>query len=679
VKPRFALSFFALSSIEGVILLVSLLGSRSDQEQAIFGGFSGQKLALISLVLAALIVLGGLWLVAWLQKGWAERLSSRLDKWLRSPETLLVVSFFLVMILLVIPAFWLVGLKLGYSLVVQRLAGLMIWAALLGIQMLGVLWLSYAPLYRQPDFFSHAPRKIADASFLGKPAFWISIGLLVLTVVVLIPSSSISMARVPSNDSGIFLYFGQQILRGKIPFRDLWDHKPPMIFYVDALGLLIGHGSTWGVWALEYLALAGSSLIGFAILRGYYGKLPAALAVGASLAGTVFLLEGGNLTEEFSLPLQWGAIFLFALSDRMGWSGRSGALRALVIGILFSITLNFKQTMIGIWVALFFWLGLCWWFQKKRYLWKVFAWAAIGALSTMAIIVIYYAFERTLGEYWNVAYVYNFLYSDISSDQRFSAVSEMVNFLIHLTPLFPLALLAWVIGLWSTLRAILRHEYLLPFPFIAALIDLPIELVLISTSGKNYYHYFMSMVPVATILAAWGLAELTKSNRRIPHWGAILTALLLTGLVAVPAASKLISMTKPSSEVTITQTVQLIKNETNSHDYVLLWGSQAVVNFLADRPAPSRFVLQKALFRTGFASQALSNEMLNDLQTRTPALIIDTHLAETPFITSAADGSCTIPSHTHAGMEAVFDFICKHYRLEQVISKDQWDVYRYSN
>ena len=75
-----------------------------------------------------------------------------------------------------------------------------------------------------------------------------------LTLAVLIPAMPLGQ-RIPSRDPGVFLYIGAQILDGKVPYRDIWDHKGPVIYYIDALGLLLGRGSEWGVWALQFTGL----------------------------------------------------------------------------------------------------------------------------------------------------------------------------------------------------------------------------------------------------------------------------------------------------------------------------------------------------------------------------------------------------------------------------------------
>lgn len=81
----------------------------------------------------------------------------------------------------------------------------------------------------------------------------IIIFILFLVAVLMLPSNPVE--NLPGQDNGVFLYAGQRLLAGDTPYVDFWDHKGPLIFYVNALGLLLGAGSRWGVWLLEYVFL----------------------------------------------------------------------------------------------------------------------------------------------------------------------------------------------------------------------------------------------------------------------------------------------------------------------------------------------------------------------------------------------------------------------------------------
>src|ERR1043165_359368 len=70
------------------------------------------------------------------------------------------------------------------------------------------------------------------------------------TIIALFPNNPVNMT-LPSRDSGVFLYVGWRFLSGDIPYRDVWDHKPPLVYFVDALGLTLTPPSLWGVWLLQ--------------------------------------------------------------------------------------------------------------------------------------------------------------------------------------------------------------------------------------------------------------------------------------------------------------------------------------------------------------------------------------------------------------------------------------------
>ena len=78
-------------------------------------------------------------------------------------------------------------------------------------------------------------------------------------------------------DSGIFLYIGSLILKGKMPYVAAWENKGPLVFYINALGLLTANGSRWGIWFMEFLFLFGAGLTAYTLLQRGMGKWPAVI------------------------------------------------------------------------------------------------------------------------------------------------------------------------------------------------------------------------------------------------------------------------------------------------------------------------------------------------------------------------------------------------------------------
>src|SRR5689334_17436684 len=104
---------------------------------------------------------------------------------------------------------------------------------------------------------------------------------LIGAMIALFPSNPVNMT-LPSRDSGVFLYVGWRFLNGDIPYRDVWDHKPPLIYFIDALGLILTPHSLWGVWFLQIIFIFFTFFFIYKVLNRQFG-------IYAALAGTVVL------------------------------------------------------------------------------------------------------------------------------------------------------------------------------------------------------------------------------------------------------------------------------------------------------------------------------------------------------------------------------------------------------
>ena len=84
-----------------------------------------------------------------------------------------------------------------------------------------------------------------------------------LSLAVLIPNHP--AGRDPAEDTGVFFYAAQRLLDGGMPYRDIWDHKPPGVYLVDALGLAIGRET--GVWLVQLALLVVAAVLGYRALQ----------------------------------------------------------------------------------------------------------------------------------------------------------------------------------------------------------------------------------------------------------------------------------------------------------------------------------------------------------------------------------------------------------------------------
>ena len=168
---------------------------------------------------------------------------------------------------------------------------------------------------------SAATSRVSTVSRSGEltlPIFVSALG----TLIALFPSNPNNMT-LPSRDSGVFLYMAWRLLSGDIPYRDVWDHKPPLIYFVDALGLALAPDSLWGIWGIRFLFIFFTFFFVYKLLDQEFG-LFAALAGSLTLtSGLLTILEKGNVTEEYALVFQAVSFWLFVHAWRRDFPLRS--------------------------------------------------------------------------------------------------------------------------------------------------------------------------------------------------------------------------------------------------------------------------------------------------------------------------------------------------------------------
>ncbi len=458
-----------------------------------------------------------------------------------------------------------------------------------------------------------------------------------LTQVVLFPFSPAGQP-FPSRDSGVFLYVGWRILHGEFPYLNVWDHKPPAVYYLDALGVALTPSSTWGVWLLEALLLLAAAFLCYGLVKRLFGLFPALLVSFFWLLTLVYILAGGNLTEEYPLAFQFAVLWLFYESEKRGHYGWRGFLIGAASGIIFFT----RQTSIGVALAIGIYLVASrLWKRDFRKLLADSAPILFGGLLVTAIIAVYFKMHGALGQMWLDAFRYNFYYSgERNTADRLAALLKGMDFLAN-AGLAQLSMFGWA----ASLVILLFKREKLSAPMQAflwmAVIDLPIEIALVSVGGRPRAPYFIALLPIFAVLAGKTLGMLFDSlaQNGLPRvGGALVTLVMVLTLGAVVYNDYLeLSASNPSQQAF--SVVRYIDQNTQPSDTVLMWGAETAYNFVARRASPTRFVYQFDLYK--YADRNNTTEFVDDILTKKPKLIIITagpdKLNERRFVYQSAE------------------------------------------
>ena len=212
-------------------------------------------------------------------------------------------------------------------------------------------------------------------------------------------------------DANIYLSTGKGMVQGRVLYRDLYDHKGPLLYALHALCALISCDSFLGVYLMEVLLAAVFLFFGYKAMT-VYGSRNAALLLLPVLAWSVYAAWSfceGDSAEEMCMPLVAASIwhvlaFLKSDQDRMSAKGlmAEGALAGCVLWI--------KFTGLGMQAGLLFAMFVRHLVKKE---WgnglRMIGWLIAGFVLSTLPWILYFGMNGAIGD-WLGVYFYDNLF-----------------------------------------------------------------------------------------------------------------------------------------------------------------------------------------------------------------------------------------------------------------------------
>ena len=178
---------------------------------------------------------------------------------------------------------------------------------------------------------------------------------LLILVVLLLSAPMILLSQIAAHwrfdvvDDQMFGYFGWRIASGARVYLDVWDNKPPGIYWMNALGFLLGAGTYAGVVALCAAALVASHVLFFLTCASLFFRGAAALAtiLLSFFLTNIFYQGGTNRTETFLVVFELAGVLTYvrAFAHDRWW-------RWLLAGAFCGAAFLFKQVGLAAWGAM---------------------------------------------------------------------------------------------------------------------------------------------------------------------------------------------------------------------------------------------------------------------------------------------------------------------------------------
>ena len=285
-------------------------------------------------------------------------------------------------------------------------------------------------------------------------------------------------------DSALFQAVGKLWADGMVPYRDIFDHKGPLLFWIQRIAYGFRH-PRMALYVLESLSVSASLWFGYAALRLKAKPIWSFIGTVVTLVFWLPLMEYGNLCETYSMPFLMLALWL-QLRYLQSKEYTHPCRYAFVYGLCFGANMMIRPNN-GLLIAMATLVITLELIGRRQ--WRNIAFNALaliaGALVPMVPFIAYFAWHGALDPFIYATWTFNLIYAE--SLELTLVMQNLRNVLFFITP----ALLCLFMGAVCFVQ---RKWTLGVVQWLSALGTLYITL-----SGIGYTHYFMLHVPLAVL------------------------------------------------------------------------------------------------------------------------------------------------------------------------------------
>ncbi|HUT86296.1 MAG TPA: glycosyltransferase family 39 protein [Elusimicrobiales bacterium] len=437
-------------------------------------------------------------------------------------------------------------------------------------------------------------------------------------------------------DTGFFAYIGDMIRYGQIPYRDMWDHKAPLVYYLNALSFALFGSHTKTVAIVEMVWIGVTSVFFYKIAKIIFDKK---LIFKATFLFTVFFASSYAAKEAGFTTLYLQTCTVISIFLILKYEIVRKRYLLFLSAIMASCAFLFKQPGATIMLPALFYIALDGFYKEKKVKPVVISasvWIA-GFIFPIAAMAIYFAANNALADAISQMFTVNFMYSHTSLNVfkiHFGFLGGLQDAWAGGGFLLFTLILCGIIMFTLDTASELKKEKIKPLIrkhkfFLLALVWFFSDMFAISFSGRYYHHYYLQAVASMVILGIFSLKFIFKNTGKV----AIYAVIILAFLPLRADFKKILSVFKQPT-VTINglkykdfkreaPLIHWIQEHSNKDDYVLFWGAQTRFNFITQRKCPTKYNYMTPLKIRNYTKPEHLVRFLTEIQKNKPKIIVD--------------------------------------------------------
>ena len=229
-------------------------------------------------------------------------------------------------------------------------------------------------------------------------------------------------------DANAFFTMGKSMMNGVVPYRDLFEQKGLVLYFIYGIGYLLCHKAFYGVFVLEVISFSFFLYYAHKIFKLYLDPKYSLILVPilAYLTTTSLAFVHGGSCEEFSLGFMMVSLYYFFKHFKVSKLTNK---EVLINGIMAGLVFMMKYTMIGLWVGFGLFIFIDFLISKKyKEAFKFCLWFILGVLIPVGLCFIYLIINGALDDYIECYFTFNMtLYNDGDKVSILRRIYKLVN------------------------------------------------------------------------------------------------------------------------------------------------------------------------------------------------------------------------------------------------------------
>lgn len=416
-------------------------------------------------------------------------------------------------------------------------------------------------------------------------------------------SELVSLNVMYGTDVNVWKYIANMIQDDRIIYKDLFDHKGPILYLFYYLFKNYAIISELIIFIVNEIFMYKITKL---VLSDKYTKLKSIIVTAISMITLFIVLDDFPNTESYSIPFILISLYYFVKNLILKYDAKSFA----IIGFCMSIVLFLRANIIVLWIIIYLYFVAKMIIKRKiKELFRLIGYTILGMFVCIVPIVIYLIHHNILKEFIEYYLIFNLKYASVNTTNNI--LETCMYFFTVTLCIHPIIIFINILLIF--LKKNIEDRKLL----IINLIYYLVSIYIVISPKREYLHYAIILMPCVIIPLSILIKDKYKYKLIIIIGIELYLALIVIGVGYYNLKYTKENLLEYLLKVNII--ADWLEENTQEDDNILVLGNENIIYNLSNRNYKGKFFYQLPVI---YNSNDIANKFLQEIKEQMPEYII---------------------------------------------------------